>query len=143
MEQADADAPPVPESAVVSGGRPRTAIGTYGVVYVLSTGRRCVAETRFQDADGRLRKVTATAGSASAARALLKERLLNRPGYGSDGVLTLSSSFADLATLWLADLDLRELAPATKQSYRDQLRLHVRTRSPAPRCGSRLSTRGS
>ncbi len=109
----------------MSGGRPRTAIGTYGAVNVLSTGGRCVAETRFRDADGRLRKVTATAGSPSAARALLKERLLNRPGYGSGGALSLSSSFADLAALWLADLDLRELAPATKQSYRDQLRLHV------------------
>ena len=52
-------------------------------------------------------------------RARCSRRLLNRPGYGSGGALSLSSSFADLAALWLADLDLRELAPATKQSYRD------------------------
>ena len=109
----------------MSGGRPRTAIGTYGAVYVTRSGGRCVAETRFRDLDGRLRKVTATAGSPSTARALLKERLLNRPGYGSGGALRLSSPFGNLAALWLADLRLRELAPATKQSYQDQLRLHV------------------
>lgn len=62
---------------------------------------------------------------SSAARALLKERLLVRPGYGSGGVLSLSSPFGDLVALWLADLDVRELAEATKESYRDQVRLHV------------------
>jgi len=109
----------------VTGGRPRTAIGTYGAVYVMRNVDRCVAETRVRDLDGRLRKVTATAGSPSAARALLKERLLIRPGYGSGGVLSLSSPFGDLVALWLADLELRELAEATKESYRDQVRLHV------------------
>ena len=64
----------------MSGGRPRTAIGTYGVVNVSTVGARYVAETRFRDLDGRLRKVTATARSQSAARALMKERLLHRSG---------------------------------------------------------------
>lgn len=109
----------------MSGGRPRTAIGTYGAVYVMRRADRCVAETRFRDLDGRLRKVTATAGSASAARALLKERLLDRGGFGSGGLLSLASPFADLAELWLADLDRRDLADGTKESYRDQVRLHV------------------
>lgn len=109
----------------MSGGRPRTVIGTYGAVYVMRTADRCTAETRFRDLDGRLRKVTATASSASAAKALLKERLLNRTGYGSGGQLSLSSPFGDLVALWLADLELRELAEGTKESYRDQVRLHV------------------
>ena len=109
----------------MSGGRPRTAIGTYGAVNVIRKADRCIAETRFRDLDGRLRKVTATAGSASAAKALLRERLLNRTGYGSGGQLNLSSPFSDLVALWLADLDLRELADGTKDSYRDQVRLHV------------------
>ena len=69
----------------MSGGRPRTAIGTYGAVYVTRRADRCVAETRFRDLDGRLRKVTATGRSPSAAKALLKERLLSRAGYGSGG----------------------------------------------------------
>lgn len=109
----------------MSGGRPRTAIGTYGAVYVMRRADRCVAETRFRDLDGRLRKVTATAGSASAARALLKERLLNRGGFGSGGQLSLASPFGDLAEMWLADLEMRDLADGTKESYRDQVRLHV------------------
>jgi hypothetical protein len=54
-------------------------------------------------------------------RAALKERLLNRTGYGSGGLLSLGN----LVALWLADLELRELAERTKESYRDQVRLHV------------------
>ena len=107
----------------MSGGRPRTAIGTW--LYVVPSGDRCVAETRFRDLDGRLRKVTATAGSASAAKALLKERLVDRTGFGSGGLLSLASPCGDLVALWLADLELRDLADGTKESYRDQVRLHV------------------
>ncbi len=50
-------------------GRPRTAIGTYGTINVRTWGhRRYVARTRFRDLDGRLREVTATAGSRTATR---------------------------------------------------------------------------
>jgi site-specific recombinase XerD len=58
--------------------------------------------------------------------ALLKERLLHRRGYGAGGVLSMSSPFGDLVELWLADLDLRDIAENTKDNYRDDLRLHVR-----------------
>lgn len=81
----------------MSGGRPRTAIGTYGAVYVMRRAGRCVAETRFRDLDGQLRKVTATADSASAATALLKEHLLDRGGFGSGGQLSPASPSGDLA----------------------------------------------
>ena len=40
-------------------------------------------------------------------------------------MLTLASPFGDLVALWLADLELRDLAEGTKQSYRDNLRLHL------------------
>jgi integrase len=109
-------------------GRPRTAIGTYGAINVRrkGAGRRYVAETRFRDLDGRLRQVKATGSSRSAAVVLLKDRLLNRPGYGGGGVLNLSSPFTDLAELWLADLELRHISEGTKENYRDDLRVHVR-----------------
>lgn len=111
----------------MSGGRPRTVIGTYGVINVRSCGRRrYVARTRFRDLDGRLRDVTATACSRSAAQALLKERLVRRSGHGAGGLLSMSSPFGDLAELWLADLELREISENTKDNYRDDLRLHVR-----------------
>lgn len=109
----------------MTGGRPRTAIGTYGEIQVRPVGRKFVAGTRFRDLDGRLRKVFATATSQSGARALLKERLLSRSGYGSGGMLSLGSSFMELVELWLADLDLRELSESTRENYRDDLRLHV------------------
>ena len=84
----------------MSGGRPRTAIGTYGTINVRQCGqRRYVARTRFRDLDGQLREVTATAGSRTAAQAELKDRLVRRPGYGTGGLLSLSSPFGDLVEL--------------------------------------------
>ncbi len=107
-------------------GRPRTAIGTYGAITVRRRGSRAVAETRVRDADGRMRHVRITARTAEQARSGLKQRLLSRPGLDSGGVLSPSSSFVELVELWLADMEVRDLAEGTKQFYRDQMRLHVR-----------------
>jgi hypothetical protein len=106
--------------------RPRTPVGAYGSIAVRRRGDRVIAETRIRDADGRIRHVRVTARSAAQARLVLKERLLDRPMFGSTGVLTSQSSFAELAEVWLADLDLQRLAAGTKQNYRDQVRLHDR-----------------
>jgi integrase len=108
------------------GGRPRSAIGTYGTVRTWRRGRRWSAEVRYRDVDGGLRKVMATGASRSGAAALLKQRLNSRSGYGTGGVLTVSSPFGDLAELWLADLDGRDISEGTKQNYREDLRVHVR-----------------
>ena len=107
-------------------GRSRTAIGTYGAITVRRRGSRAVAETRVRDADGRVRQVRITARTAEQARSGLKQRLLSRPGVESGGVLSPSSTFVELAELWLADMEVRDLAEGTKQFYRDQMRLHVR-----------------
>lgn len=108
-------------------GRPRTVIGTFGEVHLkrLGTGRYR-ASTRFRDVDGRLRRVTVTGFDVRRATSLLKTRLVDRRGFGHGGMLSLSSPFADLAALWLADLKSRVLAAHTKENYRDDLRLHVR-----------------
>ncbi|HEV7955713.1 MAG TPA: site-specific integrase, partial [Marisediminicola sp.] len=106
-------------------GRPHTAIGTYGQIGVRRQAGRFLVSTRYRDADGRLRVVTARGESQSAARANLKLRLLNRPGFGTSGMLSLSSSFSDLVALWLADLELQDLVEQTKENYRDDIRLHV------------------
>jgi integrase len=108
-------------------GRPRTSIGTYGSIHVRrKRSQSYVARTRFRDADGRLRDVTATSTSRTRAVADLKERLLKRPGYGQGGVLGLRSPFTDLAELWLADMEGRDISEGTKENYRDDLRVHVR-----------------
>jgi len=107
-------------------GRPRTPIGTHGAINTRRDGGRVVAETRVRDVDGRLRQVRASGPTAAAARTRLMERIRERPSLPSSGVLRPSSSFADLADLWLADLELRDLAGNTKENYRTCLRLHVR-----------------
>ncbi len=107
-------------------GRPRTPIGTHGAVNTRRDGGRVVAETRVRDLDGRLRQVRATGPTAASARARLLERIRERPALPSAGVLRPTSSFADLADLWLSDLELRDLAGNTKENYRTCLRLHVR-----------------
>ncbi len=107
-------------------GRPRTPIGTHGAINTRRDGARVVAETRVRDLDGRLRQVRASGPTAAAARTRLMERIRERPSLPSSGVLRPTSSFADLADLWLADLDLRDLAGNTKENYRICLRLHVR-----------------
>lgn len=107
-------------------GRPRTPIGTHGAINTRRDGGRVVAETRVRDLDGRLRQVRASGPTAAAARTRLMERIRERPSLPSSGVLRPTSSFADLAGLWLADLELRDLAGNTKENYRTCLRLHVR-----------------
>lgn len=106
--------------------RPRTPVGAYGSIAVRGRGDRVIAETGIRDADGRLRHVRVSSRTAAQARQVLKERLLDRPTFGSTRVLTPQSSFADLAEVWLADLAIQRLAERTKQNYRDQVRQHVR-----------------
>jgi integrase len=105
--------------------RPRTPLGAYGSIAVRRRGDRVIAETRIRDADGRLRHVRVTARTAAQAQRVLRERLLNRPTFGSTKALMPQSTFADLVEVWLADLAVQQLAEGTKQNYRDQVRLHV------------------
>jgi hypothetical protein len=99
-------------------GRPRTAIGTCGAITMRRRDGRAIAETRTRDADGRVRQITVRAKSAAQARSRLKDRLLTRPGFAGGGVLRADSSFVELAELWLADLELRDLTESTKQTLR-------------------------
>jgi hypothetical protein len=68
-------------------GRPRTPIGTFGEITIVDLGDRYRATARFRDFDGRLRRVMATASSRRGAQARLKEKLVDRAGYGDGGVL--------------------------------------------------------
>jgi integrase len=105
--------------------RPRTPIGTFGQIrFEQQTGGRIRALARFRDHDGRLRRVTATGDTHKAAERNLKELLADRieRSVGSDE-LTLSSSFAHLVEVWLADLDLEgKIAPSTRALYERNMR---------------------
>ena len=107
-------------------GRPRTAIGTHGLIGVRRIGRRRYrAKARYRDLDGQLREVKATGTTDTKAQARLREKLALRTGYGSSGLLSMTSPFPDLANLWLKELDGRGIANNTKENYRDDLRVHV------------------
>lgn len=83
----------------MTGGRPRLPVGTHGSISTRRTGGRVIARTRVRDLDGSIREVRATAASAAAARALLLERIRERPSLPSAGVLRPTSPFGDLADL--------------------------------------------
>lgn len=73
----------------MSGGRPRTGIGTYGRISVAQMAEdRFCASTRHRDLDGRLRRVRATARTPRLVEAELKRRITERRGFGN-GVLGL------------------------------------------------------
>jgi integrase len=110
----------------MSGGRPRTAIGTFGKITVQRRGTSYVATTRHRDHDGKLRPVSATGRTAAIAEAKLKQRIRDRRGYGPSGILNVSSAFTELAELWLADVEARDLAEGSKRDYGIILRRHVR-----------------
>lgn len=110
----------------MSGGRPRTEIGTHGEIWVTPKGEKYVAGTWVRDDDGKMRQATATSESRTAAAVLLKKRLRDRNNVIGDGRLTRTSPFTTLAELWLEDLEVQDLAENSRQAYRDQLRLHVR-----------------
>ncbi|GAA5208223.1 hypothetical protein GCM10025774_16460 [Microbacterium kyungheense] len=60
-------------------GRPPLEMGTHGTIttHVVASGQTC-AIARLRLWDGELHRVTATADTAPAARALLKERMAER-----------------------------------------------------------------
>lgn len=106
-------------------GRPRTIIGTYGLVGYGRSNQGYRTATRYRDVNGRLRVVIASGPTQAAVRARLKQRLLDRSGYGAGGELSVTSSFKELTTLWLEHLDMQNLSDGTKDNYRDDLKRHV------------------
>jgi len=106
----------------VSGGRPRTTIGTFGSIALVEAPGGWTASTRVRDDDGRLRRVKATAGSKGAAAQLLKERIRDRPSQAGRAELGVRTSFRELVERWLAWNEGRDLAPKTKAWYAELVR---------------------
>lgn len=108
----------------MSGGRPRTTIGTFGQIGLSAAPGGWTAATRVRDDDGRLRRVKATARSKAAAMQLLKDRIRDRPAQAA-AEFSVRTSFRDLVQAWLEDVEARELAPKTKQWYAEMVRSTV------------------
>ncbi|MEP7088919.1 MAG: hypothetical protein ABI776_02330 [Nocardioidaceae bacterium] len=90
--------------------RPRTPVGAYGAIAVRRRGDRVIAETRIRDAAGRVRHVRVSARSVARAQQVLRERLLERPLFGSGRALSPLSGVVDLIEVWLTDLGVQKLA---------------------------------
>lgn len=107
--------------------KPRLAIGTYGsICFTPTASDRVRAETRFRDEDGTVRRITATGDSRSAADRALKAKLATRRMHGEFDDITGDTSFARLATMWLADLrDEGRLSLNTQSLYERDMRTLV------------------
>lgn len=102
-------------------GRPRTPIGTWGAINTRrTTAGTWEARTRYRDADGRLRLVSARGRTAAAARNHLQARLADRgttttAAEGITGAMTITA----LCGHWLdRKTDVR---PQTIYDYRQTI----------------------
>lgn len=109
-------------------GRARTPLGCHGEIHyrTLTTGS-VQARSRLRDLDGVTREVSATATSKSAAHNMLleiiKERLDTWAGHGS--LITPTSTIEELAALWLAEVETKNLSTGTLRVYRSTVDLYV------------------
>ena len=107
--------------------KPRLAIGTYGsIAFTTTESGQVQAATRFRDEDGTVRRVRATGVSRSAADRALKARIATRRMHGEFDDITGDTSFAQLATMWLADIrDEGRLSLNTQSLYERDMRTLV------------------
>lgn len=106
--------------------RPRLTVGTFGEISFRKVGSgRVEARARYRDWDGRARLVQATGGTRRGAERALKAKLAERSLFQptSFSALTPDSTFAELVTYWLEDLDLDgHLSRTTRLLYESNMR---------------------
>jgi hypothetical protein len=103
---------------------------TFGdiTIRVMPAGR-FEARTRYRDWDGQTRQVQASGDTARAAERALKSKLTTRYlQQPTDTSLMPDSSFDDLATYWLEDIDMENrIVEDDPESIRAQ---HANARAP-------------
>lgn len=110
--------------------RPRLTISTFGDITIrVAPSGRFEARTRYRDWDGQPRQVQASGDTARAAERSLKSKLTTRYlQQPTNTSLTPDSSFADLATYWLEDIDMENrIVEDDPESVRAQ---HENARAP-------------
>ncbi|MCF4121162.1 site-specific integrase [Antribacter sp. KLBMP9083] len=107
--------------------KPRTPIGTWGDINVDRVGSGSYrARSWFRDLDGRSRLVQASADTGPRAEVALKAKLARRIRRSSGSVeLSADSPFTRLVEVWLEDLELDDLAQATRDLYERDMRTLV------------------
>jgi integrase len=100
-------------------------VGTFGRIDFLTIKRGQVrARARFRDYDGVVRSVTRYGSTKPRAEAALRAALRDRVTSGA-GALDADARLRRLAEEWLREISGRDLAPATKEMYRDAVERHV------------------
>jgi len=109
-------------------GRPRTPIGTFGIIATrIQPSGNHVAKARYRDWDGKNRLVQATGSSRSAAERKLKRKLAERSLYqpGFNG-MSADSPFPELVAYWLEDMEIEDrLSRTTRNLYERDMRTLV------------------
>lgn len=104
-------------------GRPPLPLGTHGRVRLYRTDRGYRARTLVRDYDGKTRAIERSGSSKARAEAALKIAVRDRSRMDAAAEISADTSVAVLAEKWF--LGLEELAPTTRQAYRDRLDLQV------------------
>ncbi len=99
--------------------RPPLPLGTHGRIRIYRTTTGYKARTMVRDYDGHLRGVERNAATKSAAETALRVAVRDRGRVGIHAELTPDSKVTAVAEAWWASMT--DLAPSTKQAYRDRL----------------------
>lgn len=103
----------------MSVSRPSLPLGTHGRIRIYRTTTGYKACTLVRDYDGRTRQLGRTAATKSAAEAALKIAIRDRGRVGIYAEISPESRISEVGESWWATLN--DIAPSTKQAYRDRL----------------------
>lgn len=110
-------------------GRPPLPIGTHGAIRQFQERGTWYARTTYRDRDGRRYVVRRSGATGPAAERALKAALVDFRAPLRAGELRDDMRVADLATVWLAELDAAvkegRRSPGTADAYRSVLRTCV------------------
>lgn len=117
--------------------RPPLPIGTWGEISTRTTksnknGKplKHLAHAKFRDHDGKVRAVTATGTTKTAARTALLTKLQNRAKTNHSAELTMDHKVNHLLDLWEKRFEQRvvdgQRSPTSLDTYRRALKNHVR-----------------
>lgn len=107
----------------------RLRIGEHGDISYRDRGEKVTASLYYRGHDGRRRRIEATAASRTAARRRALEVLAERMSAGVGTGYTATTTFGEVASDWLRQLDelveAGRRSPSTVALYRHALERHV------------------
>ncbi|WP_104091830.1 site-specific integrase [Arthrobacter sp. GMC3] len=114
-------------------------LGAWGSIHTKrSSAKSWLAESRYRDMDGKVRRVEARGPSAAAARRELQQKLANRktPRFG---LVTSADKIDRLIEIFLVDLEASDRADRTKDKYAYMVKKHISPRIGSVRVGEATS----